>query len=204
MIKSPIIVGIAGGTGSGKSTLCKQIAGKFEEDVTIVSHDMYYKDLSQLPVSERDQQNFDHPEALDNELFVSHLSKLKERDPIDVPCYDFVRHTRTAETRCIDPVKTILVEGVMLYIDKQIRDLLDCKIYIDLDADIRFIRRLKRDIEERGRSVHSVIEQYLSTVKPMHDRYVNLSKKYADLVISGKDLDVTADRIMGMIHRIGD
>ena len=198
----PVIIGIAGGTGAGKSTMCRQIAGTIEEDIVIVSHDMYYKDLSHMPVSERDRQSFDHPSALDNKLFISHLTALKKGNPIDAPCYDFVSHIRTAEIRRIDPVKTILVEGLMLYTDKRIRDILDYKIYIDLGPDIRFIRRLKRDTEERGRNMNSVIEQYLATVKPMHDQYVEPSRKYADFVISGVDDKSGMNEIMVVIRML--
>jgi len=200
MFSSPIIIGIVGGTGSGKSTLCKKIADRIGSGVSIVRHDIYYKDLSHLPLHERNQQNFDHPAALDNELFISHISALKQGISINVPCYDFTTHTRTPEIQRINPVKTILAEGIMLYTDKRIRDLLDYKIYIDLDADIRFIRRLKRDIEERGRSVESVIEQYLSTVRPMHIKFVEPSKRYADLVVLGEN-HVAADRIISMIQQ---
>lgn len=198
----PVIIGVAGGTGAGKSTICRQLAGEIKEDVIIVSHDMYYKDLSYLPVAERDLQNFDHPDALDNELFVSHLVALKKGNPIDVPCYDFTTHTRTTKIRRINPVKTVLVEGVVLYTDKRIRDLLDYKIYVDLDADIRFTHRLKRDVKERGRSVELVIEQYLNSVKPMHEKYVEPSKKYADFVISSVDGQSVVNNIMAVIQML--
>jgi len=196
MTNTPILIGVAGGTGSGKTTLCKKIAKRIALNVSIICHDSYYKDLSHLPVEERDQQNFDHPDALDNNLFSQHLASLKQGNSVDIPQYDFATHTRHGKVQCVEPGEVILAEGVMLFTDARIRKLLDCKIYIELDADIRFIRRLKRDIHERGRNVDSVIEQYLSTVKPMHDKHVEQSKKYADLVVSGNDLDGAIDSVV--------
>lgn len=197
----PIIIGICGGTGSGKTTFCNRIADRIGPKVSIISHDMYYKDLSHIPPAERDRQDFDDPDAFDNELFFAHLSLLKQGKAIEIPEYDFVTHTRTGRMRRLEPEKAIMVEGIMLFTDSRIRHVFDYKVFLDVDSDIRFIRRLKRDMEERGRSVDSVIEQYISTVRPMHEKYVEPGKKYADLVVSGDDIDEVVDRIVGMIFR---
>lgn len=197
----PLIVGICGATGSGKTTFCNKIAEKIGPQPTNISQDMYYKDLSHVTPEQRDRQNFDHPDAFDNDLFFAHLSLLKQGKAIEIPEYGFITHTRTGTLRRLEPEKAILVEGIMLFTDSRIRHVLDYKVFLDVDSDIRFIRRLKRDIEERGRSVDSVIEQYISTVKPMHDRYVEPGKKYADMVVSGEDLDRAVEMIVGMIFR---
>lgn len=198
---SPVIIGISGGSGAGKTTLCRKICDHFDFDISLLWQDSYYRDLEHLPLEERGQQNFDHPDAIDNDLFSEHLTSLKQRKPINVPEYDFTSHTRTDAVRPLHPQKIVIVEGMMLFADSRIRNLCDYKIYLELDPDIRFIRRLRRDIEERGRSVHSVIEQYFSTVKPMHDKYVKPSKKYADLVVSGNDLDGAIDNFISKLFQ---
>lgn len=200
MVTSPIMVGIAGGTDSGKTTLCNRAAEEIGQDVTILGHDSYYKDLSHLPIKKRAENNFDHPDAFDNDLFYGHLSNLKQGKPVEVPEYDFITHTRTVRVKRLQPGRVIFAEGVMLFTDSRITEQLDYRVYLYVDPDIRFIRRLKRDIEERARSIDSVIEQYLATVKPMHDKYVAPSKKYADLVVSGKDVRAVVDEIMAVIQ----
>jgi uridine kinase len=200
-VPAPIIVGICGGTGSGKTTFCNKIAEKIGPQSTTISQDMYYKDLSHIPPEQRDRKNFDHPDAFDNDLFCGHLSALKQGKPVEVPEYDFVSHTRTGKHVLMNPTDIVLVDGIMLFTEPEIRDLFDYKIFIDVDSDVRFIRRLKRDIEERGRSVHSVIDQYLNSVKPMHDEYVEPNKRYADLVVFGEDIDRAVARIRALPKR---
>jgi uridine kinase len=190
-----IVIGVCGGTGSGKTTLCKKITEKSGLSVAMLSQDIYYRDFSHLPLSKRNQLNFDHPQALDNKLFNAHIKKLKKGNSINIPEYDFVTHTRIERMNRLDPRECLLVEGILLLSDSQTRKLFDYTVFIDLDADVRFIRRLNRDRMERGRSVESIVKQYLSTVKPMHDQYVKPQKKQADLIISGKDIDKGAEII---------
>lgn len=201
MLTTPLIIGIAGGTSSGKTTLSNAIAANMGSSARIISQDMYYKDLSYMPPAERASQNFDHPASIDNELFIFHLMELKKGKSVKVPEYDFANHIRTHRTSQLEPADMIIVEGILLFWESRIRDLIDIKLYLHVDSDIRFIRRLRRDIEDRHRSVHSVIEKYLSTVKPMHDQYVEASKKYADLVLSGEDLDGAIENAINMITR---
>ena len=187
MIDTPILIGVAGGTGSGKTTLCKRFIKQSSLDAGLICHDSYYKDLSHLPIKKRDHRNFDHPDAIDNDLFCSHLEDLKRKRSVNIPEYDFATHTRIGRSMKFYPADIILIEGIMLFYDARIRELFDYKIYLELDSDVRFIRRLKRDIDERGRSMNSVIEQYLSTVKPMYIKFVEPTKNYADVIISGDD-----------------
>jgi uridine kinase len=180
----PVVIGVAGGTGSGKTTVAHQVLERAStEKLSLIQHDAYYKDLSELPVAQRAILNFDHPDALDNGLLIAHLQELKAGRPIDVPVYDFTSHTRTEQTRHVEPSRVILVEGILIFADVALRRLMDVKIYVDTDADIRFIRRLQRDIAERGRTMDSVIHQYLATVRPMHQEFVEPSKRYADIII---------------------
>jgi uridine kinase len=180
----PVVIGVAGGTGSGKTTVAQQILKRAgTEQISVIQHDAYYRDLSALPEAQRAMMNFDHPDALDNELLISHLKQLKAGRPIEMPVYDFTTHSRTAETRWVAPHPVILLEGILIFADESLRQLMDVKIYVDTDADIRFIRRLQRDIAERGRTMESVIHQYLSTVRPMHEEFVERSKRYADVII---------------------
>ncbi len=180
----PIIVGVAGGTGSGKTTVAQAILERVGRDrIAYIQHDSYYRDLSHLPLEERARVNFDHPDALENELLVQHLRQLCAGRPAEVPIYDFTTHTRRPETRTVYPHRVILVEGILIFADKTLRDMMDVKIFVDTDADIRFIRRLQRDIAERGRTMESVIRQYLETVRPMHLEFVEPSKRYADVII---------------------
>jgi uridine kinase len=180
----PIIIGVAGGTASGKTTVSNKIleaAGP--ERLAYIEHDAYYRDLSHLPLKERKAFNFDHPDALENELLITHLETLLSGQPVQIPVYDFAQYIRTNQLRSVEPHRVILVEGILIFADKTLREMMDIKIYVDTDADLRFIRRLQRDILERERSVNQVIEQYLATVRPMHLEFVEPSKRYADVII---------------------
>ncbi len=180
----PVVIGVAGGTGSGKTTVAREILRRAGADqISLIQHDAYYKDLSGLPLAQRAMQNFDHPDALDNKLLIAHLQELKAGRPIQIPVYDFTAHVRTEETRRVESRRVILVEGILLFADEELRRLMDVKIYVDTDGDIRFLRRLQRDIADRGRTMESVIRQYLATVRPMHQEFVEPSKRYADVII---------------------
>jgi uridine kinase len=180
----PVVIGVAGGTGSGKTTVAHEILNRAgTEKISLIQHDAYYKDLSDLPLAQRAMQNFDHPDALDNSLLIQHLQKLKAGKAVEVPVYDFTTHTRTRKTRRIEPYRVVLLEGILIFADEALRKLMDVKIYVDTDADIRFIRRLERDLAERGRTMESVIHQYMATVRPMHQEFVEPSKRYADVII---------------------
>lgn len=180
---NPIIIGIAGGTGSGKSTLAENIEKEFKHNITMLSHDYYYKSNDNLPFEERKKLNYDHPDAFETDLLIDHLTKLKNGETIRRPSYSFVEHLREKETYEVVPKKVIIVEGILLFENKTLRDMMDIKIFVDADADIRFIRRLLRDVQERGRTLDSVVEQYCTTVKPMHEQFVEPSKKYADIIV---------------------
>lgn len=179
----PIIIGIAGGTGSGKSTLANNIKKEFKNNITMLSHDYYYKNNEHLPFEERVKLNYDHPNAFETDLLIEHLQKLKNGEIIQRPSYSFIEHLREQETYDVVPKKVIIVEGILIFENKTLRDMMDIKIFVDADADIRFIRRLLRDVEERGRTLPSVVEQYCNTVKPMHEQFVEPSKKYADIIV---------------------
>jgi len=180
----PILIGVAGGTGSGKTTVANQILRRVgAEHITYIPHDAYYRDHSHLPSHLRNQVNFDHPDSLETELLIEHLKILRAGRAVEIPIYDFTTHTRTQRTRHVKPAPVILVEGILVFAEPELRALFDVKLYVDTDADVRFVRRLRRDIEERGRSVESVCEQYLSTVRPMHLEFVEPSKRYADVII---------------------
>ena len=180
----PVVIGVAGGTGSGKTTVAREILKRAgTRQISLIQHDAYYKALSDLPIAQRAMFNFDHPDALDNELLIAHLKELKAGRAIDMPVYDFKTHTRTKQVQRVEPSRVILVEGILIFADKELRQLMDVKIYVDTDPDIRFIRRLQRDIAERGRTMESVIHQYLATVRPMHQEFVEPSKRYADVII---------------------
>lgn len=169
---NPIIIGIAGGTGSGKSTLAENIRKEFANNITMLSHDYYYKSNSNLSFDERKKLNFDHPDAFDTDLLIEHLTKLKNGEIIYRPNYSFVDHIREEQTFKVIPKKVILLDGILIFENKELRDMMDIKIFVDTDADIRFIRRLVRDVRDRGRTIDSVIEQYKTTVKPMHEQFV--------------------------------
>jgi len=179
-----LIVGIAGGSGSGKSTVARRIAGSLAApDVAFIDMDAYYRNFSHLPMEERRRVNWDHPEALDIDLLVRHLAELRAGRPIEKPIYDFVTHTRTARTERIEPGLVVVIDGILLFADERVRTLCDVKVFVDADADIRLIRRIRRDIAERGRPLDEILEQYLSTVQPMHLQFVEPSKRYADVIV---------------------
>ncbi|MBP1692661.1 MAG: uridine kinase [Chloroflexi bacterium] len=181
---TPLIIGIAGGSGSGKTTLAHLILERIGHSrIALLPHDAYYKDLNNLPRNERETVNFDHPNSLDTELLIEHVRKLKKSEAIELPVYDFKTHSRTTITQRIEPRPVVMVEGILIFAEPVLRGLLEVKIFVDTDADIRFIRRLQRDISERGRSTESVIRQYLATVRPMHLEFVEPSKRYADVII---------------------
>jgi uridine kinase len=200
-----VIIGVAGGTGSGKTTVANRILDRVgAEHIAYIPHDAYYKDLSHLPKEERIQTNFDHPDALETSLMVAHLQALREGKTVEIPVYDFTHHVRTHTTRHVEPAPIILVEGILLFVEPELCRLLDVKIFIDTDADIRFIRRLRRDVNERGRTVDSVIDQYLRTVRPMHQEFVEPSKRAADVIIpeggfNEVAIEMLASRIRGLL-----
>ncbi len=200
----PVVIGVAGGTGSGKTTVAREILRRAgTEQISLIQHDAYYKDLGDLPPAQRAMQNFDHPDALDNRLLIAHLKELKAGRPIEMPVYDFTTHTRTAEVQRVEPRRVILVEGILIFADAALRRTMDVKIYVDTDADIRFIRRLERDLAERGRTMESVIQQYLATVRPMHQEFVEPSKRYADVIIpEGGFNEVAIDMIASRIKAL--
>ncbi len=178
------VIGVAGGTGSGKSTLVKRLQEAFkEEDVATLCHDYYYKAHPELTYEERTKLNYDHPQAFDTQMMVEHIKALKENVPIEHPVYSFVEHARMKETVCVKPSKVIIVDGILIFENKELRDMMDIKVFVDTDADIRLARRILRDVCDRGRTMQSVITQYTSTVKPMHEEFVEPSKKYADVII---------------------
>jgi len=179
-----ILIGITGGTGSGKSTIADEIYSSFSnESIAMIQQDMYYKDQSHLTMEERVKTNYDHPRAFDNDLMLEHLKALINGEAIEKPIYDFAEHNRSKETVIVEPKKIIIVEGILVLEDQRIRDLLDIKVYVDTDSDIRILRRLVRDMEERGRTVDSVIEQYLSVVRPMHMQFIEPTKRHADIIV---------------------
>ena len=202
--KKRVIIGVAGGTASGKTTVSQAILDRVGRDrIAFIQHDSYYRDLSHLPVEERRVLNFDHPNSLENELLIRHLEELLLGHVVDVPVYDFKIHTRLSETRSLEPKPVILVEGILVFVDKALRDMMDVKIYVDTPADIRFIRRVVRDIDERGRSLRSVIDQYQGTVRPMHLEFVEPSKRYADVIIpQGGFNTVALDMIVAQVRRL--
>ena len=199
-----VIIGVAGGTGSGKTTVARAILDRAgTSQISLIQHDAYYKDLSDLPLAQRAIFNFDHPDALDNELLITHLTALKAGHSIEMPIYDFTTHTRTGQTHRVGPNPVILLEGILIFADKALRPLMDVKIYVDTQADIRFIRRLQRDIAERGRTMESVVHQYLATVRPMHEQFVEPSKRYSDIIIpEGGFNEVAIDLIAARIKAL--
>jgi uridine kinase len=204
-MKGSIVIGIAGGTGSGKTTLINRIKREFNDEITILSHDFYYRENSHLPFEEREKLNYDHPNSFETELMVEHLKQLKEGNAIERPVYDFVIHNRREETVRVEPSKVILVEGILIFENKELLELFDIKVFVDTDADVRIIRRILRDVRERGRSLDSVINQYLTTVKLMHEEFVEPSKRNADIIIPEGGYNIVAlqmlsDRIKALLN----
>lgn len=210
MHKQPVTIGVAGGTGSGKTTVSAQILERVgSKHISYLPHDAYYKDLSTLSPEERSRINFDHPDSLDTPLLVEHVKQLRQMQSVEIPVYDFTRHMRVEETLHVSAQPIILVEGILIFSEPDLRKLFDIKIFVDTDADIRFIRRLKRDIQDRGRTAESVINQYLSTVRPMHMEFVEPSKRYADVIVpeggfNWVAIDMIADRIRSMLYASRD
>jgi uridine kinase len=198
-----LVIGICGGTGSGKTTVALKILDAVRDRVVYIQHDHYYKDLSHLPLEERRKLNFDHPDALDTGLLVEHLKQLRAGQAIERPIYDFTVHTRKSETVRIAPKQATLLEGILIFESAALRSLMDIKIFVDTDADIRLIRRIRRDISERGRTIESVLEQYEKTVRPMHLEFVEPSKRYADLIIpegfNPVGVDLVVEKIKAML-----
>ena len=202
MTDNILVIGIAGGSGSGKTTLMRNLTRGLGDDITVLSHDNYYRAHDELPFEQRSKLNYDHPDAFETDLMIRHLRELKKGRPIECPVYDYAIHNRTSETVRVVPKNVIIVEGILIFENKALCDLMDVKIFVDTDADVRLIRRIKRDVAKRGRSLQSVLTQYLETVKPMHEQFVEPSKKNADLVVleGGKNL-VALEMIMSQIQR---
>jgi uridine kinase len=198
----PLVIGVAGGSGSGKTTVVRRIVESLGDDaVTLLEHDRYYRDHGELRLEERATLNYDHPDSLETDLLVAHVKALRAGSPVEVPLYDFARYTRRAVTETAHPRKAIIVEGILIYTDAPLRAEMDIKVFVDTDADTRFIRRLRRDVAERGRTMESVIEQYLTTVKPMHLEFVEPSKRYADIIIpQGGHNAVAIDMLLTLIR----
>ncbi len=203
-VKSPLVIGIAGGSGSGKTTVAYEILKRVGPDrIAFLQHDWYYKDLSNLPPERRAEMNFDHPDALETDLLIHHLEQLKQGHPVQAPVYDFATHTRLPQTRWIEPRRVILVEGILVFVEPALRALFDLKLFVDTDSDIRLIRRIQRDIAERGRTLEMVIRQYLHTVRPMHLEFVEPSKRYADVIIPEGGMNVPAlDMVVARIQTL--
>ncbi len=202
MEKNILVIGIAGGTGSGKTTLMKNIIAQFGDVVTVLSHDNYYRRHDDLTYEERCLLNYDEPAAFETDLMVEHLSRLRQGETIECPVYDFTVHNRSDATATIVPTDVIIVEGILIFADEALRELMDIRIFVDTDADVRLCRRIKRDVNKRGRTLESVLTQYQTTVKPMHEKYVEPSKRHANLVVpeGGKNF-VALDMILGRIQR---
>ncbi|WP_052256458.1 uridine kinase [Salinicoccus sp. YB14-2] len=207
-MNKPTIIGIAGGTGSGKTSVTKKIISSLEEhDITLIEQDFYYKDQSHKTMEERLETNYDHPFAFDNDLLIQHVKSLINRESVKLPTYDYVNHTRSDETIKVEPKDVIIVEGIFALENEQLRELMDVKIYVDTDSDIRILRRMSRDIKERGRSMESVINQYLSVVRPMHLQFIEPTKRFSDIIIpeGGENIvaiDIITTKIRSLIKKI--
>ena len=205
-MKNTMIIGIAGGTGSGKTTLTQRIAERFENNISVIFHDNYYKAHSGLTYEQRAKLNYDHPDAFDTALLIEHLKKLRKGEAVLCPTYDYTIHNRSSLTFNIEPAKVIILEGILIFQNPALRELMDIKIFVDTDADVRIIRRILRDVQERERSLDSVVSQYLTTVKPMHEQFVEPSKRSADIVVldGGHNLvalDMIMQRIQGHVDK---
>lgn len=196
-----IIIGIAGGTASGKTTLVRRLKERFGTDVSVVSHDNYYKAHDDMPYEERARLNYDHPDAFDTDLMIAQIEALRRGETVACPVYDFTVHNRSEETLLIVPTSVIIVEGILIFTSERLRDLMDVKIFVDTDADVRILRRVVRDVKKRDRTLESVVSQYLTTVKPMHEQFVEPSKRYADLIVpeGGKNM-VALDMIIRRVE----
>ncbi len=205
-MNKPVVIGIAGGTGSGKTTIAEAIQADIRENITVIPQDAYYKSFESLPLEERNQINFDHPSVFDNELLVNHIKSLKQLVPIELPVYDYSTHLRKEETILKKPEKIIIIEGILIFENKELRDEMDIKIFVDTDSDIRILRRIERDMKERGRSLRSVIEQYRKTVRPMHIEFVEPTKRFADIIIpeGGKNhvaIDMVSTKLKNILAK---
>ncbi|WP_349549231.1 uridine kinase [Leuconostoc pseudomesenteroides] len=205
MAQKPLVTGVTGGSGSGKTTVSRELVARIPDNSAILlQQDAYYRDQSEKPFEERVKTNYDHPDSFETDLFVADLERLLAREAIDKPVYDYEKHTRSSDVIHVMPADVIIVDGVLLFNDKRVRDLLDLKVYVDTDDDIRFLRRLERDIEERGRTVRGVIEQYLATVKPMYHQFVEPTKRYANIIVpeGGQNkvaIDMITNQILAML-----
>ena len=201
---APLVIGIAGGSGSGKTTVAQEILQRVGPSrIAFLQHDAYYKELSGLPPTQRAEVNFDHPNSLETELLIRHIEQLKSGQPIEVPIYDFAHHSRTEQTYTVRPRNVILVEGILIFVEPALRHICDVKIFVDTDSDIRLIRRIQRDIAERGRTIEMVVKQYLATVRPMHLEFVESSKRYADVIIPEGGMNIAAlDMVVARIEAL--
>ncbi|HNZ40793.1 MAG TPA: uridine kinase [Clostridia bacterium] len=200
-----LVIGIAGGTGSGKTTLTNRLKERFGKDISVISHDNYYRSQDDISFEERVKTNYDHPDSFETDLLIEHLKQLKNGHSIECPVYSFSEHTRTKDTRKIDPTKVIIVEGILIFQNPELLNMLDIRIFVDTDPDVRILRRILRDVKERGRSLDSVVTQYLATVKPMHEQFVEPSKRNADIIVleGGYNLvalDMIIQRIQGHVE----
>ncbi|UTR09296.1 MULTISPECIES: uridine kinase [Evansella] len=204
MEKKPVIIGVAGGSGSGKTTVAREIYNKFEQQqILMIAQDAYYKDQTHLPMEERLKTNYDHPLAFDNDLLLDQLKKLINRETIEQPVYDYAKHTRSDDVTIIEPRDVIILEGILILEDERLRDMMDIKLFVDTDSDVRIIRRLMRDIKERGRTIDSVIDQYTSVVRPMHLQFIEPTKRYADIIVpEGGHNQVAIDLMVTKIKTI--
>ncbi|KQL38132.1 MULTISPECIES: uridine kinase [Bacillaceae] len=208
MGNKPIVIGIAGGTGSGKTSVTKAIYDQFKgHSILMIQQDSYYRDQTHLPMEERLKTNYDHPLAFDNDLFIEHIKDLLQYKAIEKPVYDYTIHTRSSETIPVEPKEVIILEGILVLEDERLRDLMDIKIFVDTDADLRILRRIQRDIKERGRTVDSVVDQYVNVVRPMHNQFCEPSKKFADIIIpeGGQNfvaIDLMATKIQTILERV--
>ena len=201
---TPLIIGVAGGSGSGKTTVSRRIQSMVgAEHIAYLQHDSYYRDQSHLPLAERILINYDHPDSLETALLVDHVQQLCQGQAVASPLYDFATYTRRRETRLVEPASIILIEGILIFVEKALRELMNIRIYVDTDADIRFIRRLQRDVQERGRTMSSVIDQYLTLVRPMHLEFVEPSKRHADIIVpQGGENQVAMEMIVSRIQTV--